>query len=222
MECRKSHKIKFMDKSKILESKPLVAIIRGVKPEEAVAVAETMYEAGIRIIEVPLNSPDPFTSIKNIVNALGDKMIVGAGTVISKEQVHKLKEVDGQIVVSPNMNPEIIELTKELGMLSYPGVMTVSECFSAIEEGADGLKLFPADVTGMAFIKAVKVVLPKKVPILAVGGVNTDNMQAWLANGADGFGLGSSIYKPGMNLDEISERCSKIVAKLESSAKSTP
>lgn len=211
MECRESHKTNFMDKSTFLKSSPVVAIIRGVKPEEAIAVAETMYEAGIRIIEVPLNSPDPFTSIKNIVHALGDKMTVGAGTVITKEQVQKLKEAGGEIVVSPNMNPEIIKETKKLGMLSYPGVMTASECFAAIEAGADGLKLFPADVVGMGFIKAVKVVLPKNIPILAVGGVNENNIHEWLANGADGFGLGSSIYKAEMSLEEISRRCQKIM-----------
>lgn len=203
-----------MDKSEFLKSSPIVAIIRGVKPEEAVDVAKTMYEAGIRIVEVPLNSPDPFTSIRNIVDALGDKMIVGAGTVITADQVRKLKDAGGEIVVSPNMNPEIIRLSKELDMLSYPGIMTASECFSAIEAGADGLKLFPADVVGMGFIKAVKVVLPKKVPILAVGGVNENNMQEWLSNGADGFGLGSSIYKPGMSLDQIEQRCKTILKQL--------
>lgn len=206
-----------MDKSEYLKSKPVIAIIRGVKPEEAVDVAQTMYDAGIRIIEVPLNSPDPFTSIKNIVDALGDKMIVGAGTVISAEDVHNLKNAGGEIVVSPNMNPEIIRLSKKLGMLSYPGVMTASECFSALEAGADGLKLFPADVVGMGFIKAVKVVLPKNVPILAVGGVNENNLHEWLAAGADGFGLGSSIYKPGMSLEEISQRCESVICRLKDS-----
>ncbi len=205
-----------MDKSEFLKDTPVVAIIRGVKPEEAVDVAQTMYEAGIRIVEVPLNSPDPFTSIKNIVDAIGDKMIVGAGTVITADQVRQLKDAGGEIVVSPNMNPEIIRLSKEFEMLSYPGVMTASECFSAIEAGADGLKLFPADVVGMGFIKAVKVVLPKKVPILAVGGVNENNMKQWLKNDADGFGLGSSIYKTGMSLDEIFTRCKSVISTLES------
>ena len=214
MECKGSHKNKFMDKLEFLKSTPIVAIIRGVKPEEAIDVAQTMYDAGIRIVEVPLNSPDPFSSIKNIVDALGDKMLVGAGTVITTDQVRKLKDVGGEIVVSPNMNPEVISLSKELDMLSYPGVMTASECFTALEAGADGLKLFPADVVGMSFIKAVKVVLPRKVPILAVGGVNEGNIQEWLANGADGFGLGSSIYKPGMSLEEIKQACQKILSSL--------
>ncbi|MCM8543435.1 MAG: 2-dehydro-3-deoxy-6-phosphogalactonate aldolase [Lentisphaeraceae bacterium] len=201
-----------MNKSEFLKPTSIVAIIRGVKPEEAVEVAQTMYEAGIRIIEVPLNSPDPFNSINKIVDALGDKMIVGAGTVITKEDVSKLKNAGGEIVVSPNMNPEVISYTKELGMLSYPGVMTVSECFAAIEAGADGLKVFPADVVGMGFIKASKVVLPKKLPMLAVGGVNEDNIQEWIKCGADGFGLGSSIYKPGMTLSEIQRKC-KVILK---------
>ena len=157
-----------MNKSEFLTNKPIVAIIRGVKPEEAVDVAQTMYDAGIGIVEVPLNSPDPFTSIKNIVDALGDKMIVGAGTVLTTEDVRKLKDAGGEIVVSPNMNPEVIRTTKELGILSYPGVMTVTECFQALDAGADGLNVFPADVVGMGFIKATKVVLPRKVPMLAV------------------------------------------------------
>ena len=201
-----------MNKSEFLKPTSIVAIIRGVKPEEAVEVAQTMYEAGIRIIEVPLNSPDPFNSINKIVDALGDKMIVGAGTVITKEDVSKLKNAGGEIVVSPNMNPEVISYTKEMGMLSYPGVMTISECFAAIEAGADGLKVFPADVVGMGFIKATKVVLAKKLPMLAVGGVTENNIQEWIECGADGFGLGSSIYKPGMTLSEIQRKC-KVILK---------
>jgi len=200
-----------MDKSDFLKSPSIVAIIRGVKPEEAVDVAQTMYDAGIRIIEVPLNSPDPFRSIKNIVDSLGDKMLIGAGTVTTKDEVSKLKDVGGEIVVSPNMNPEVISYTKSLGMLSYPGVMTVTESFQAIEAGADGLKVFPADVVGMGFIKATKVVLPKGTPMLAVGGVSEANIDEWIKAGADGFGLGSSIYKPEMSLEEISDRCKKVM-----------
>ena len=198
----------------IVNFTPLIAIIRGVKPEEAADVAAAMYEAGIQIIEIPLNSPNPFKSIKNIIDVMGSKMVVGAGTVLTKDQVRELKDVGGQLVVSPNTNPEVISFTKELGMLSYPGVMTVSECFQAIEAGADGLKVFPADVVGMGFIKATKVVLPKNVPMFAVGGVDESNISIWKKNGANGFGLGSSIYKPGMGLEEIKERCCKIVAML--------
>ena len=204
-----------MDKPSFLDSIPIIAIIRGVKPEEAVDVALTIYEAAIRVIEVPLNSPNPFQSIKNIVAVLGDKMIVGAGTVTTCEEVQKLKESGGELVVSPNTNPEVIKLSKKLGMLSYPGVMTVSECFQALEAGADGLKVFPANVVGKDFIKAAKVVLPKEIPLLAVGGVDSSNMHDWLNAGVDGFGLGSSIYKPGMPLKEISQRCEEAVAIIQ-------
>lgn len=193
----------------------IVAIIRGVTPAEAVEVAQVMYEAGIRIVEVPLNSPSPFESIRKIVDALGDKMLVGAGTVLTADDVQSLHAAGGQIVVSPNMNPGVIRKTKELGMLSYPGIMTVSEAIAAIEAGADGLKVFPAGVVGMSFIKAAKVILPKKLPILAVGGVDDKNLLEWKAAGADGYGLGSSLYKPGMSLAEISERSKTVVQLLE-------
>jgi 2-dehydro-3-deoxyphosphogalactonate aldolase len=201
-----------MDKKNLLKEVPVIAIIRGVKPEDAVDVAEVMYEAGVRAIEVPLNSPNPFASIKLIADALGDKMLVGAGTVLTVEDVQKLYEAGGQIVVSPNTDPEVIAASKGFGILSYPGVMTVTECFAALKAGADALKLFPADVVGINFIKAAKVVLPQGTEIFAVGGVNEKNMVDWTAAGADGFGLGSSLYKPGMSLDEIRERCVKAVA----------
>ncbi|MCH2206192.1 MAG: 2-dehydro-3-deoxy-6-phosphogalactonate aldolase [Lentisphaerales bacterium] len=203
-----------MDKKDLLKEVPVIAIIRGVKPEEAVDVAEAMYEAGIRAVEVPLNSPNPFVSIKLIADALGDKMLVGAGTVLTVEQVQKVYEAGGQIIVSPNMDEEVIEATKGFGMYSYPGVMTVTECFAALEAGADGLKLFPADVVGMKFIKAAKVVLPEGTQVFAVGGVNDQNMSEWTAAGADGFGLGSSLYKPGMPIAEIRQLSEKVVESL--------
>ena len=198
----------------LLDSSPVIAIIRGVKPAEAVGAASAMYNAGIRVIEVPLNSPLPFESIRLIAENFGDKMLVGAGTVLSCDDVQRVKDAGGEIIVSPNTNSVVIEKTKALGMLSFPGIMTVSEAFAAVEAGADGLKLFPADVVGSSFIKAVKVVLPPGTKVFAVGGVNADNMQSWLDAGADGFGLGSSIYKPGMTPDEIEKKCREVLAAL--------
>ncbi|MCM8530300.1 MAG: 2-dehydro-3-deoxy-6-phosphogalactonate aldolase, partial [Lentisphaeraceae bacterium] len=143
-----------MDKKELLNSVPIIAIIRGVRPDEAVAVAEALYAGGIRAVEVPLNSPEPFKSIRLISDAMGDKMLVGAGTVLTVEQVQEVYQAGGQIIVSPNMDKEVIQATKGFAMYSYPGVMTVTECFAALAAGADGLKLFPADVVGMKFIKA--------------------------------------------------------------------
>lgn len=197
---------------------PIIAIVRGVKPEDAVAVAEVVYKAGIRVIEVPLNSPNPFLSIRNISEVFKDKMIVGAGTVTTCEEVQKLKDAGGELVVSPNTDTDVIKTSKTLGMLSYPGVMTVSECFQALNAGADGLKLFPANVVGKAFIQAAKVVLPKATKIFAVGGVDSNNMQEWRNSGVDGFGLGSSIYKPGMSLNEVAQRCEDAAAIFKKAA----
>lgn len=199
----------------IIRKDAIVAIIRGVTQDEAVDVAQTMYEAGIRIIEVPLNSPSPFESIRKIVDALGDKMLVGAGTVLTPGNVQRLYAAGGKIVVSPNMDPTVIQLSKNLGMLSFPGVMTITECIQAINAGADCLKMFPAGVIGMGFIKAAKVILPRKLPILAVGGVDEKNLLDWKAAGADGYGLGSSLYKPGVSLDEIFQRSKTVVELLE-------
>ncbi|MCM8528457.1 MAG: 2-dehydro-3-deoxy-6-phosphogalactonate aldolase [Lentisphaeraceae bacterium] len=204
-----------MHKEDFLKPPLIVAIIRGVKPEEAAEVALAMYEGGLRIIEVPLNSPDAIKSIKSIVSALGDKMIVGAGTVLTVDEVKKVKDAGGEIVVSPNINPLVIEETKRLNMLSCPGIMTVTEAIQAIDCGADLLKVFPADVVGLGFIKAAKVILPRKVPMLAVNGVNSSNIQDWLKAGADGFGLGSAVYSPGASPNEISQKCKVIVDLLQ-------
>jgi 2-dehydro-3-deoxyphosphogalactonate aldolase len=207
---------KMMCTANLFEKDSIVAIIRGVKPEEAVDVAQTMYDAGIRIVEVPLNSPSPFLSISRIAKALGDKMLVGAGTVLSENEVKQLHDSGGKIVVSPNVNQDVIRETKNKNMLSFPGVMTVTECLQAIAAGADGLKIFPAGVVGMPFIKAAKVILPKKLPIIAVGGVDEENILQWKAAGADGYGLGSSLYKPGMSLDAIFQNSRAVVEKLRS------
>ncbi|WDE99252.1 2-dehydro-3-deoxy-6-phosphogalactonate aldolase [Lentisphaera profundi] len=188
-----------------LKQVPLIAIIRGVKPSEVLAVTQAIYDGGIRCVEVPLNSPRAYESIKLIADKFGDKMLLGAGTVLSIDQVQKVKEAGGEIIVSPNVNSKVIKETKKLAMLSYPGIMTMSEAFMALEAGADALKLFPADSVGKSFIKASKAVLPKGTEIYAVGGVDLSNVKDWTEAGADGFGLGGSLYKPGKDLSQLAQ-----------------
>ncbi len=186
-----------------LKSLPLVAILRGITPKDAVAVGEKLVEAGFKIVEVPLNSPDPFDSIKALVEALGDRAIVGAGTVLSVADVEILKAVGGQICISPNANPEVIRRAKALGLISFPAFFTATEAFSAIEAGADALKLFPAELAGPKGLKALKAVLPRALPVFPVGGVDPDGMQTYVDAGAAGFGIGSAVYKPGDSADTV-------------------
>ena len=178
---------------------PLVAIIRGVTPADAEATANAIFEGGIRIIEVPLNSPQPFDSIQVIANALGDRALVGAGTVLDTDDVRRVQDVGGRLIVAPNMNEDVIRATVDAGMVSSPGVFTPTEAFAAIQAGAHALKLFPAEAASPAVLKAQKAVLPKDIPLIAVGGVRVDNVREWLDAGTDGFGLGSGLYKPGQD-----------------------
>lgn len=191
---------------------PLVAILRGLEPERAVAVGEALVEAGFDIIEVPLNSPEPLTSIAALVDALGDRALVGAGTVLTESQVDDLAAIGARLVVSPNCNPAVIRCTAARRMVSMPGVVTPTEMFAALEAGATGLKIFPAEMISPAIIKAVRAVLPPHVPVLAVGGINAGNMGDYLAAGAAGFGIGGSLFKPGKPLAEIAADARSIVA----------
>jgi 2-dehydro-3-deoxyphosphogalactonate aldolase len=191
---------------------PLVAILRGLEPERAVAVGEVLVEAGFDIIEVPLNSPDPLTSIAAIVETLGDRALIGAGTVLAEAQVDDLAAIGAQLVVSPNCNPAVIRRTAAHGMASMPGVVTPTEMFAALEAGATGLKIFPAEMVSPAIIKAVRAVLPPQVPVLAVGGINAGNMGEFLAAGASGFGIGGSLFKPGKPLGDIAADARALVA----------
>lgn len=180
-----------------LATLPLVAILRGLTPSEAVAVGEKLVEAGFKVLEVPLNSPEPFESIRLLVEAMGERAIVGAGTVLKVEDVDRLAEVGGQICISPNANPDVIRRAKTHGMISFPAFFTATEAFSAADAGADALKLFPAELAGPKGLKALKAVLPKAMPVFPVGGVEPGNMTDYLEVGATGFGIGSSVYKPG-------------------------
>lgn len=196
----------------------LIAILRGLDPAQAVDVADILIDAGFHMIEVPLNSPEPFKSIELITQKYGDSAIIGAGTVLTPENVQKVKDAGGKLVVSPDANPEVIRATKAAGMLSYPGVMTPTESFSALHAGADGLKLFPSSVLGLGGYKAIKSVLPAGTECYAVGGISPDNMKEWLDAGIAGFGIGSDLFKPGYSLDEIKIRAANIVAAYDKAA----
>ena len=195
---------------------PLVAIIRGVTPDEAEAIGQAVYDAGIRIIEVPLNSPDPIESIRRVAARFGESMLVGAGTVLEPERVAEIGAAGGRLIVAPNTNVEVIEETIAAGMVSCPGYFTPSDAFDALEAGATALKLFPAEGASPAVLKAQRAVIPKEVPILVVGGVKPETMQAWLDAGADGFGLGGGLYQPGQSPAETGEKARAYVAALRS------
>ena len=193
---------------------PLVAIIRGVNPDEAEAVGDALYEAGIRIIEVPLNSPDPLKSIERLAKSMGERALVGAGTVLDAQQVAGVQSAGGRLIISPNTNVEVIDATAAAGLVSCPGYFTPSEAFAALNAGADALKLFPAEAASPAVVKAQRAVLPKDVPLLVVGSMKPELMPAWLEAGADGFGLGSGVYKPGDTPEQVLENARAYVAAL--------
>ena len=182
---------------------PLVAIIRGVTPGEAVAIGGVLYEEGIRIIEVPLNSPDPLESIRLIAGALGDRALVGAGTVLDPADVRRVAEAGGRLIISPNTYTPVIEATVAAGLVSMPGYFTPSEAFEAVRAGAHSLKLFPAEAASPAVVKGQLAVLPKHIPLLVVGGITPGNMRPYLEAGAKGFGLGSGLYKPGQTPEQV-------------------
>ncbi|WP_310474041.1 2-dehydro-3-deoxy-6-phosphogalactonate aldolase [Sandarakinorhabdus sp.] len=192
--------------------RPLVAILRGLEPERAAAVAQALVDAGITLIEVPLNSPDPFTSIAAIIAAVGNRALVGAGTVLDVGQVRALAGIGAQLVVSPNGNPAVISAAVASGMIALPGVLTPTEMFAALAAGAQGLKIFPAELVPPAGVTAVRAVLPPGLPLFMVGGINAETMAAYRAAGATGFGLGSSLFKPGKPLDAIAADARAIVA----------
>ncbi|MFY8049581.1 MAG: 2-dehydro-3-deoxy-6-phosphogalactonate aldolase [Erythrobacter sp.] len=191
---------------------PLVAILRGLEPERAAQVGEALVEAGFDIIEVPLNSPEPLVSIAALVEALGHRALIGAGTVLAEAEVDALAAIGAQLVVSPNCNPAVIRRSVAHGMVSLPGVLTPTEMFAAIDAGASGLKIFPAEIVGPAGLKAVRAVLPRQVPVLAVGGISAANMGDYLAAGAAGFGIGGALFMPGKPLAAIAADARTIVA----------
>lgn len=195
--------------------RPLIAILRGVSTDEAAAMAEVLVAAGITQIEVPLNSPTPFASIAAMKSAVGADAIIGAGTVLSTDDVGRVRDAGGELIVSPNCDQRVIMATKAAGMASWPGVMTPTECFAALKAGADGLKIFPASLLGPDGIKAIRAVLPKGTLVYAVGGAGAENFGEWMAASADGFGIGSALYKPGLSVDDVAARAKGMVAAYE-------
>jgi len=195
-----------------MDHRHLIAILRGITPPETVDVCKALIAAGITMIEVPLNSPDALTSIALASNTLGDEAAIGAGTVLTKKHVWAVSDAGGTFIVSPDTNKQVIEETVRLQLLSYPGVFTPTDAFRAIKAGATGLKFFPAEVLGPKGIKAMKAVLPPEIPLYAVGGANPDNFGEYFAAGCSGFGLGTYIYKPGMDAAEVAERAAAAVA----------
>jgi len=190
---------------------PLVAILRGLKPTEALDIGVVLVEAGFRIIEVPLNSPQPLESI-TILRQQFPQALVGAGTVLTAQEARDVAAAGGELIVAPNFSREVVVETVRLGMVSLPGIMTPTEAFAALGAGAHGLKLFPAELASPAVVKAMLAVLPKGTPLVPVGGIGANNLQGWHAAGAAGFGLGSSLYKPGDDAAAVRAKAAAIVA----------
>jgi 2-dehydro-3-deoxyphosphogalactonate aldolase len=191
---------------------PIAAILRGVKPDEIGSISDALVEAGITIIEVPLNSPQPFESIKRLAARHGARALVGAGTVLEVADVARVKDAGGRLIVAPNFDVEVVRAAKAAGLAALPGVMTPSEGFAALNVGADGLKLFPAEIIPPAVFKAWRAVVPADTLLLAVGGVGFDNIPAYREAGASGYGIGSAIYKPGRSAAEIRKLAGALVA----------
>src|ERR1043165_6120654 len=190
----------------------IAAILRGVKPDEIDAIGDALIEAGITVIEVPLNSPQPFESIKRLAARHGHHALVGAGTVLELADVGRVKEAGGQLIVAPNFDAEVVRAAKAAGLATLPGVMTPSEGFAALNAGADGLKLFPAEIIPPAVFRAWRAVFPPDTLLLAVGGVGVDNIAAYRDAGASGYGIGSALYKPGRPAGEIGKLAKALAA----------
>ena len=202
------------DFSRYVAECPLIAIIRGVRPDEVEAIGDAILGAGIRIVEVPLNSPDPLASIERLATRFGERALIGAGTVLDPTDVRRVADAGGRIIVSPSTDAAVIGRAFERGLVSAPGFLTPSEAFTALKAGAHALKLFPAEAASPAVVKAMKAVLPAEVPLIVVGGVKPDTMRDWLEVGANGFGLGGGLYRPGQSAEETGAKARAYVEAL--------
>jgi 2-dehydro-3-deoxyphosphogalactonate aldolase len=194
-----------------LRQLPLIAILRGIQPQEVLATVESLVDAGFRLIEIPLNSPDPYTSIRLAADAFGDVALIGAGTVLGPDDVARTLEAGGQLIVAPNFDPSVGRAALAAGAIWAPGIMTPTEAFGALQTGAQALKIFPAELVPAAGIKAMRAVLPANARLLPVGGITPESMAAYVAAGADGFGLGSALYRPGDSPAQTSEKAGAFV-----------
>lgn len=200
------------DLDRALDACPVIAILRGITPEEVVEVAAVLYDAGIRVVEVPLNSPRPYESIQRLVHSFADSMVIGAGTVLTVEEVQKVAHAGGRIVVTPNLDESVIRQSIDLGLIPVTGVGTVSEAFNAVRAGTTCLKLFPANAVGANWVGAALAVLPPEAKIFAVGGVDSKSIPEFMNAGCSGVGTGSNLYAPGLSLDLVAENARAIVA----------
>ncbi len=198
----------------LFSAMPLIAILRGIQSDEVAEVADALIEAGVRIIEIPLNTPAALKSIDVLVKAVGERAICGAGTVLTVDEARSVAAAGGAIAVSPNTQPAVIRQCIESGLVPIPGFVTPTEAFAAIDAGASYLKLFPADTYGVAYVKSIRAVLPRNIRIVAVGGIDESNIKEWQNAGVDGFGIATNIYAPGKTPDEVHKTASKLVSIL--------
>ncbi len=195
---------------------PLIAILRGIEPTEVLDVGQALYDAGIRVIEVPLNSPQPLKSIEILAGQFGGNALIGAGTVMTADNVIEIRDAGGELIVMPHSDSEVIDEAKAEGLICLPGVATPTEGFAALARGADGLKMFPGEAMPPKIIKAWRAVFPPATKLMPVGGVSADNIPDFLAVGASGFGIGTALYAPGRSASDVKDRAEALVAACRS------